>query len=117
MDGGKGMIPVLWQIFSRRHDRLAAEQALLDALHGGAVLKAHRTVDGAKVHQLHRQDAPPVLVDVATVRRLEEQQLIQSNMKFPAATYLLTEQGALLINATRETKTTPLTIRTAVNMR
>jgi hypothetical protein len=106
------MKPVIWRILGqRRPARLAAEEALLRALLDGAVLKVHRTVDGAKVHQLHCHGEPPRAVEAATVRRLEAQNLIQSNMKFPAATYLLTEQGAILMYAA-ETKAAPLTVRT-----
>jgi hypothetical protein len=72
----------------------AEEQALLAALLDGAVLKAHRDLDGLKRHLLHQAGQPPMSVPEQTVRRLEAQAFIQSNMKFPAATYLLTAAGA-----------------------
>ena len=59
----------------------------------GATLNAHRTLDGAKVHTLHPLDGEPVDVDRAAVDYLKQHGLIASNMKFPAATYLLTERG------------------------
>jgi DNA-binding transcriptional regulator PaaX len=56
-------------------------------------LKAHRTLDGEKVHRLHPLDGPPEQVDSAAVERLKRRGLIASNMKFPASVYLLTERG------------------------
>jgi hypothetical protein len=60
-------------------------------MRAGATLKAHRTLDGEKVHRLHLLDGPAVDVDSAAVERLKRRGLIASNMKFPAAVYLLTE--------------------------
>jgi len=88
-----------------------AAQDLLIALAAGATLKAHRTLEGSKHHQLHRLTGESVPVDAATVRALERRRLLASNMKFPAATYLLTEQGIHLARSLRTTPTTPLTIR------
>ncbi len=59
----------------------------------GATLKAHRTVDGTKTHMLHPLDGPAEPVDRAAVETLKQHGLIASNMKFPAATYVLTERG------------------------
>ena len=94
-----------------RKGRAAAETALLTALLGGAVLKAHRDLDGTKIHKLYHSDQPPTIVNEPTVRRLEQQQLIQSNLKFPAATYLLTEQGATLARVLAGGQGAPLTVR------
>ena len=91
--------------------RRAAETALLTALLGGAVLKAHRDLDGTKIHKLHQPGQPPSVVNEPTVRRLEQHQLIQSNLKFPAATYLLTEQGATLARVLAGGQGAPLTVR------
>ena len=62
----------------------------------GATLKAHRTVDGEKVHLLHPLTGPAEPVDRAAVEDLRQRGLIASNMKFPVATYLLTEEGVAL---------------------
>lgn len=69
------------------------DQHILRAMLAGATLKAHRDLDGAKTHRLHPLVGPPELVDRATVESLRQHGLIASNMKFPAATYVLTERG------------------------
>jgi hypothetical protein len=66
---------------------------ILRAMAAGATLKAHRTVDGDKTHQLHPLNGPAQTVPRADVDFLKDHGLIRSNMKFPAATYLLTERG------------------------
>ncbi len=75
--------------------RLTPDQRrILRAMRDGATLKAHRTLDGEKVHRLHPLSGEPEPVDAALVESLRELGLIQSNLKFPAATYILTERGA-----------------------
>ena len=74
--------------------KLSPEQRhVLEAMRQGCTLKAHRTVDGAKNHLLHPLAGPPEAVDAAVVARLADHDLVRSNMKFPAATYLLTDRG------------------------
>lgn len=70
-----------------------AQRRILRAMRDGATLKAHRALDGAKVHRLHPLAGEPEPVDAALVASLREQGLIQSNLKFPVATYVLTETG------------------------
>jgi hypothetical protein len=78
--------------------RLNHEQRrILAALRQGCYLKIHRTLDGAKVYRLHCS-APDGEITVeelsaAPVDALERHGYVQSNMKFPAATLLLTERG------------------------
>lgn len=80
--------------------RLTAPQYdLLSALAGGATLKAHRELDGDKKHVLHRLDGSTEPVPAALVESLRERGLIQSNFKFPAATYVLTEDALRLISS------------------
>lgn len=72
----------------------AAEKETLLALRRGWTLKSHRYLDGRKEYRLHplgRGEARTVAWE--TVDRLRERTLIESNKKFPAATYLLTERG------------------------
>lgn len=88
----------------------AAHDLLLE-LAAGATLKAHRTLDGDKRHELHRLTGERVPIAATTVRTLERRRLLASNMKFPAATYLLTEQGIHLARSLCTPPTTPLTIR------
>jgi hypothetical protein len=71
-----------------------AQQRVLLALASGATLKVHRTLDGEKAHRLHAGDGSSTEVDATLVDGLLAQGFIESNMKFPAATFLLTEVGA-----------------------
>ncbi len=75
--------------------RLNDEQrAILVALQAGDRLKVHRTIDGEKRYLLHRLDgSSAVAVEAAVVDSLERRGLIESNMKFPVATFLLTDKG------------------------
>lgn len=71
-----------------------AARDLLAALRGGAVLKVHRTLDGVKVYRLHgRGPGEGEVIAARLVDSLERGGFLQSNMKFPAATLLLTEKG------------------------
>lgn len=71
-----------------------AEKKLLDALSQGAQLKAHRYLDGHKLHKLYNvETAAEEIVEDQVVDRLLQRGLIYSNMKFPAATYVLTKAG------------------------
>lgn len=66
---------------------------ILDAVRQGATVKAHRALDGTKIHKVHPLQAEPFAVSEAAVRALENRGWLRSNMKFPVATYLLTETG------------------------
>jgi hypothetical protein len=50
-------------------------------------------LDGTKIYQLHPLEGNPETVNRAAVDHLKEHGLIDSNKKFPAATYLLTPKG------------------------
>lgn len=56
-------------------------------------LKAHRDIEGRKEFWLHPLEGEAQSVDAETVARLVAQGLIDSNKKFPAATFWLTEAG------------------------
>ena len=74
-----------------------AEQAVVHLLAQGWTLKSHRNLDGEKEYLLHPLDGGPAQgVAAATVRALLEAGHIDSDKKFPAATYLLTERGKAL---------------------
>jgi hypothetical protein len=74
--------------------RLTAEQrTLLRAMANGSTLKAHRYLDGTKEYRLHPLDRPAEIVERSVVEVLQEHGLIDSNKKFPAATFWLTEAG------------------------
>lgn len=66
---------------------------LLQALVTGYILKVHRSLDGDKVHKLHPLSGPAQNVSRNTVDSLRNWGLIDSNKKFPVATYFLTEPG------------------------
>ena len=72
------------------------EEDVLRALAEGWLLKSHRYLDGTKVFRLHPLTGDPVTVDARVVEALVKRQLVTSNQKFPAATYLLTEKGRAL---------------------
>ena len=71
-----------------------AQRALLCALAAGRTLKGHRYLDGRKAFRLY--DATTLLYDVpaADVAVLQRRRLLNSNMKFPAATFFLSPRGA-----------------------
>ena len=71
----------------------AAEASLLQALERGCTLKSHRYLDGTKQFQLHPLEGSPEPVSGKIVESLYTNGLIQSNQKFPTATYLLTPAG------------------------
>lgn len=75
-------------------DLTAAEKRVLLAIARGWTLKSHRYLDGEKEYRLHPLDEGDVQpVAWETVDGLRERGLIDSNKKFPAATYLLTDKG------------------------
>ena len=87
--------------------RLNSEQRrILVALQHGCHLKVHRDLDGAKVYRLHHPPARAVtteevastIVETTIVETLERRGYLQSNLKFPAATLLLTERGVEAAN-------------------
>jgi hypothetical protein len=84
---------------------------ILQALIDGATLKGHRYLDGAKLYKLHRLDGPAEPVKRETVDYLKQQGFIKSNMKFPAATYLLTEKGKQAAASVAEPERMPLSVR------
>jgi hypothetical protein len=70
------------------------QQRVLRSMLHGSQLKSHRYMDGAKVYRLHAiEDGAARPVAAATVEQLRNLGLISSNMKFPAAVYLLTHSG------------------------
>jgi predicted MarR family transcription regulator len=89
-----------------------AEQQVLAALVSGQHLKSHRYLDGRKVYALHdvanTQDIP---VAATVVDHLRDLGLIAGNMKFPAATYLLTPAGERVAASLTQTPFRPLLAR------
>jgi len=69
------------------------QKELLLAIANGNFLKSHRDTDGNKVFQLHPLEGEAQAVRRETVEALADLGLINSNQKFPAATFWLTENG------------------------
>ena len=87
------------RLLVRRNPPLPTHRHILRAMLDGAALKAHRTLDGEKTYTLHPLDGTDEIVERAAVETLKRHGLIISNMKFPAATYGLTEEGLALAQA------------------
>jgi len=69
------------------------QRHLLAQIAGGARLKDHRDIEGGKRYTLTVDSAPASEIDSEWVGGLVERGLIDSNKKFPSATYWLTEAG------------------------
>lgn len=79
------------------------EQALLRALAQGWLLKSHRNMDGHKAYRLYAPDgSPPLELPWDMVAGLQDRGWIDSNKKFPAATYWLTERGRQALSGVAE---------------
>ena len=85
-----------------------AEEAVLRAVAQGGTLKTHRSMDGEKLSKLHPLAAPAYDVAPAVVDSLKRRKLIRSNMKFPAATYLLTDRGRAVVSGLGDPDDAPL---------
>jgi len=80
--------------------RLTTEQrTLLQAMAHGSTLKVHRTLDGAKDYRLYSLDRAAENVARSNVEALQKQGLIDSNKKFPAATFWLTDAGRACLDS------------------
>ena len=63
----------------------------------GSLLKSHREIDGRKMFRLHQPDGRWQPAKADDVRRLRAAGLIDSNKKFPVATFWLTDEGRQLL--------------------
>ena len=80
--------------------RLTTEQrSLLRSIASGSTLKVHRTLDGTKEYRLYSLDRPAEIVERRSVEALHLRGLIDSNKKFPAATFWLTEAGRACLDS------------------
>ena len=69
------------------------QRRILGALGQGWALKSHRYLDGTKTFRLHAPDGAWETVSAGAVARLQRRRLLQTNHKFPAGTFLLTDKG------------------------
>lgn len=89
--------------------KLSAEaEQVLGLLATGGVLKAHRSLDGEKSYRMHPLSGEAIRVSAAAMDALKRRRLIDSNMKFPAAAYVLTERGRQAAASLVETTSLPL---------
>lgn len=70
---------------------------ILLAIANGQLLKSQRDVDGQKFFILYALDGNPQLIDSGIINRLRAEGLIDSNKKFPVATFWLTQRGKQLV--------------------
>jgi predicted transcriptional regulator len=92
--------------------KLSKTQAnIIYALTTGSTLKSHRYVDGTKLYKLHTLTGVETTVRWSIVQALKDRGLIDSNKKFPAATYLLTEKGRQVAERLTESKSKPLSAK------
>jgi len=90
----------------------ATHKHILGELARGSRLQDHRDLEGGKLYKLHSLDnAVDIAIAAASVAYLQRHKLIESNMKFPAATYLLTDKGAAIAATLTTVQTLPLASR------
>lgn len=77
-----------------------AQVELLQAIADGLTLKSHRDLEGHKEYRLHTLDGQSAFVAWEDVAALQSAGLIDSNKKFPAATYWLTDSGRAQLGLT-----------------
>lgn len=81
-------------VSSRLHPN---SERILVALATGSTLKSHRNIEGDKQFILHHIDGTSQPLDLTDVDPLKRCAAIDSNKKFPAETYLLTQCGRELV--------------------
>jgi hypothetical protein len=77
-----------------------AQADLLQAIAHGQMLKSHRDLEGRKEYRLHALDGQAAPVAWEDVEALQAAGLIDSNKKFPSATYWLTDTGRAQLKLT-----------------
>jgi hypothetical protein len=78
-----------------------AHKRVLLAIAGPNFLKSHRDIEGNKVYMLHPLEGDEEVISPRVIDDLTTQGLIDSNKKFPAATYWLTDKGKALVEQFR----------------
>ncbi len=73
---------------------------LLQSVANGLALKSHRDLEGHKEYRLHALDGRSTSVSWEDAEALQASGLIDSNKKFPAATYWLTDKGRAFLKST-----------------
>ena len=77
-----------------------AQTRILTAVAAGIQLRDHRDIEGGKIFQLHALDGSAIeAVSANVVHALVDLGLLDSNKKFPSATYWLTAVGKQLVES------------------
>ena len=74
-----------------------SERSILVAMSHGVLLRSHRELEGRKMFRLHEANGRKEPAELGDVQRLRAAGLIDSNKKFPVATFWLTDKGKLLL--------------------
>ncbi len=69
------------------------QQSVLVAVFTGAALRSHRDLEGNKRYALHRDEQEVGEIGRKTILSLRDKRLLETNHKFPSATFLLTTRG------------------------
>ena len=70
-----------------------AQISVLVALLDGCSLRSHRDLEGNKHYELHALSGEKRRIELDVVNSMRNKRLIETNHKFPSATYLLTGHG------------------------
>lgn len=88
------------------------QQSVLAAIFNGAALRSHRDLEGNKHYALYALDGDERRIGRKTVLDLRNKRLLETNHKFPSATFLLTSRGnAVAAQLSSGDGTNPLTAR------
>lgn len=71
-----------------------SQQDILQAMSRGVLLKSHRDIEGNKAFRLHRTGGQSRQISGDDVHKLRAAGLIDSNKKFPVATFWLTDAAS-----------------------
>lgn len=88
-----------------------AERRVLKAIADGWTLRSQRFLDGRKLYFLHALSGEKEAVAPSVVQGLLRRGLVQSNQKFPVATYLLTDRGRRLLRLLGDVAPGPISAR------
>jgi hypothetical protein len=74
-----------------------AQKRILLAMARGHMIKSHRDLDGTKVFKIHAPSGQAEIIPSNLVHSLRENGWVDSNKKFPVATFWLTQAGRDLV--------------------
>lgn len=94
-----------WRRFNQDHKFVLAHLA------AGSCLKSHRDLNGRKIYRLYPLNGKALDLSSQVVDALKSNCYIDSNKKFPSATYLLTDRGLDYVNKRWDVQTTALAAR------